>query len=215
FLFSLKHPRQYRKLFLSLKYVINEMEFGIVNVPNTDGYQASSWLTFVLPIGSGEGADVGVKTEMGQVQIPIPLRAYPVPPTLVAQSGLATTATNPPVTPEEAIAQGKSWDYRLDFQSTNAAQDSNHVQVSFNSFGATGPSSLALSPKRVQAVFGALAEYIDASASLSADLALLLRQPNQTAAIAVSVLDTFATNVAQALGYESASELLGAQWPTL
>src|SRR5258706_13345825 len=123
---------------------------------------------------------------MSQVQIPIPLRAYPVPPTLSAQGGLASEAASPPVTPEEAIALGKSWDYRLDFQSTTAAQDSNHVQVSCNSFaGPSGPNSLALSPKRVQAVFGALAEYIEASASLSADLALLLRQPNQTAAIAV------------------------------
>jgi hypothetical protein len=216
FLFSLKHPRQYRKLFLSLKYVINEMEFGIRNVPNTNGYQASSWLTFVLPIGSDEGADVGVKTVMSQVQIPIPLRAYPVPPTLVAQSGLATDATGPALTPEEAIAQGKSWDYRLDFQSANAAQDSNHVQVSFNSFrGATGPQVSVLSPSRVQAVFAALAEYIEASASLNTDLALLLRQPNQTAAIAVSVLDTFATNVAQALGFSAASALLTAQWPAL
>ncbi|HKS08900.1 MAG TPA: LysM domain-containing protein [Pyrinomonadaceae bacterium] len=216
FLFSIKHPRQYRKLFLSLKYVINEMEFGIRNVPNTDGYQASSWLTFVLPIGSGEGADVGVKTEMSQVQIPIPLRAYPVPPTLSAQSSQASEATSPPVTPEDQIAQGKSWDYRIDFQSTNAAQDSNHVQVSFNSFaGPTGSNSLSLSPKRVQEVFGALAEFIDASASLTADLALLLRQPNQTAAIAVSVLDTFATNVARALGYTAPLELFGAQWPAL
>lgn len=215
FLFSVKHPRQYRKLFLTLKYVINEMEFGIRNVPNTDGYQASSWLTFVLPIGSGEGADVGVKTEMSQVQIPIPLRAYPVPPTLAAQSGLASEATSPPVTPEEQIAQGKSWDYRIDFQSTNAAQDSNYVQASFNALGASGPSPLALSPKRVQAVFAALAEFIDASASLTADLALLLRQPNQTAAIAVSVLDTFATNVATALGYTAPLELFGAQWPAL
>lgn len=215
FLFSVKHPRQYRKLFLTLKYVINEMEFGIRNVPNTDGYQASSWLTFVLPIGSGEGADVGVKTEMSQVQIPIPLRAYPVPPTLSAQSGQASEATSPPATPEEAIAQGKSWDYRIDFQSTNAAQDSNHVQVSFNSFAPTGPNSLAMSPQRVQAVFGALAEFIEASPSLTTDLALLLRTPNQTAAIAVSVLDTFATNVAKALGYTDPSELLGAQWPSL
>lgn len=216
FLFSVKHPRQYRKLFLTLKYVINEMEFGIRNVPNTDGYQASSWLTFVLPIGSGEGADVGVKTEMSQVQIPIPLRAYPVPPTLSAQSGQASEAASPPVTPEEAIAQGKSWDYRIDFQSTNAAQDSNHVQVSFNSFsGPTGPGSLALSPKRVQAVFGALAEFIEAAPSLTTDLALLLRTPNQTAAIAVSVLDTFATSVATALGYSEPMELLGAQWPSL
>lgn len=214
FLFSIKHPRQYRKLFLSLNYVINEIEFGIRNVPGTDGYQASSWLTLVLPLGSGEGADVGVKTQMSQVQIPIPLRAYPVPPTLLAQSGLASEVTTPPVTPEEAIAQGKSWDYRIDFQSTNAAQDSNHVQVRFNS----GPKSQqlsALSPSRLQAVFGALAEFIDAAPSLTTDLAQLLRVPNQTAAIAVSVLDTFANNVAKALGFNSFSALLGAQWPTL
>ena len=216
FLFSLKHPRQYRKLFLNLKYVVNEMEFGIDTVPDTGGYQSSSWLTFVLPIGSGQGADVGVETTMSQVQIPVPLRSYPVPPTLVAQSGLPTGATAQATTPEQAIAQGKLWDYRFDFQSTNAAQDSNHVQVSFNLFGgANGAQLSALPPARRDAVFGALAEFIDASPSLVADLALLTKQPNQTAAIAVSVLDTFAASVAAALGYNFFGAFLGEQWPTL
>lgn len=214
FLFSIKHPRQFRKLFLNLKYVVNEMEFGISNV--LDGYQASSWLTFVLPIGSDQGADVGVETTMSQVQIPIPLRSYPVPPTLVAQSGLPTDATAQPATPDEAITQGKLWDYRFDFQSANAAQDSNHVQVSFNLFGgATGQQFSALPASRVDAVFRALAEYIDASQSLAADLARLTKQPDQTAAIAVSVLDTFATNVAAALGFSLFGDFLGERWPTL
>jgi LysM repeat protein len=216
FLFSLKNPRQHRKLFLNLKYVVNEMEFDIDTVPDTGGYQSSSWLTFVLPIGSGQGADVGVETSMGQVQIPIPLRSYPVPPTLVAQSGLPTEATAPTTTPEEAIAQGKRWDYRFDFQSTNAAQDSNHVQVSFNLFGgATGPQLSEVPTSRTAAVFGALAEFIDAAPSLVADLALLTKQPNQTAAIAVSVLDTFAASVANALGYSFFGAFADEQWPTL
>jgi hypothetical protein len=139
-----------------------------------------------------------------------------VPPTLVAQSGLPTGASAQPATPEQAIAQGKLWDYRFDFQSANAAQDSNHVQVSFNLFGgATGPQFSELPASRRDAVFGALAEYIDAAPALVADLALLTSQPNQTAAVAVSVLDTFATNVANALGYSFFGAFVGEQWPTL
>jgi hypothetical protein len=214
FLFSLKHPRQYRKLFLNLKYVINELEFGISNPQGAGGYQASSWLTFLLPIGAGAGADAGVETSLQQVQIPVPLRSYPVPPTLVAQSGTPTEAGGAAPTPEQAIARGKMWDYRVDFHSANAAQDSNHVQVSFNLPGASG-QRFGLSPSRVQAVFAALAEYIDASANLAADLALLTRQPGPTAAVAVSVLDTLATRVADAFGPAMFADFAGARWPAL
>jgi hypothetical protein len=88
--------------------------------------------------------------------------------------------------------------------------------VIFNSLiGASGPQLSALPASRLESVFRALAEFIDASPSLTADLAQLVRQPNQTAAIAVSVLDTFATNIAAALGASTALALSGKQWPAL
>jgi LysM repeat protein len=218
FLLTVKHPRQFRKLFLNLKYVVNEVEFGIRNVPGASGYQASSWLTFILPLGSGRGIDAGVRTDMDQVQIPIPLRSYPVPPTLVSQSGVPATTSSATQTPDEAIARGKEWDYRIDFQSANAAQDTNHVELVFNPFSSGG--LLAFSRQaRVNAVFGALAEFMDASPQLIADLARLPRlsagAADPTAAIAVMVLDTFATNVANALGVSALSALEKVRWPEL
>jgi LysM repeat protein len=216
FLVSLKHPRQYKSLFLNLKYVINEMEYQIASVAGEGDYRKSSWLTFLLPIGSGEGADVGVDTQMEQVQIPIPLRAYPIPPTVTAQSGLRTPQLNPPVNPDRAVAEGKQWDYRLDFQSSNAAQDTDHVQVSFNAFP---PGFRAAGLTRTDLVFRALAEFMDAYPQLTADLAILPTlqpgQVNRTASVAVAVLDTFAANVAYALSASTASLAVGQQFPEL
>jgi LysM repeat protein len=218
FLLTVKHPRQFRKLFLNLKYVVNEVEFGIRNVPGASGYQASSWLTFILPLGSGRGVDAGVRTDMEQVQIPIPLRSYPVPPTLVSQSAVPASVSIATQTPDEAIARGKEWDYRIDFQSTNAAQDINHVELIFNPFSPGGLLGFSRQA-RVQAVFGALAEFMDACPELVADLARLPRLSagavDPIAAIAVMVLDTLATNVAHALGFSAPAALGKVRWPEL
>ena len=188
FLITLKHPRRYKSLFLNLKYVINEMEYEISSVAGEGDYRKSSWLTFLLPIGSGQGADAGVETEMEQVQIPIPLRAYPIPPTVTAQSGSRTPQIVPPPNPDRAVAQGKQWDYRLDCESSNAAQDTDHIQVSFNAFP---PGFQASALTRTDLVFRALAEFMDAYPQLSTDLAILpTLQPgqfNRTVAIAIAV----------------------------
>jgi LysM repeat protein len=217
-LFSIKHPKEYRKVFLNLKYVINEVEFGISEVAGTDGYQASSWLTLLVPIGSGQGTDVGIATGLGQVQIPIPLRSYPIPPTLVAQSGFPTVQTLPPVTPAEAVSQGRQWDYRFDFRSTNSAQDTDHVEVRFNTPGPTGPGA-DLFLTRTDLVFAALAEFMAAYPALSIDLARLPKlstgAPDPVASIAVQVLDIFATGVASALLKSTVAGFAEAQWPEL
>ena len=101
----------------------------IETVANAGSYQSSSWLTFVLPIGSGRGAQVDVRTAVPQIQVPLPLRTYPTPPALVAQSGIAHT---PGAT---AIADARRWDYRFDYASAKAAQDTEHVLVTFDHSG--------------------------------------------------------------------------------
>jgi len=139
-------------------------------------------------------------------------------PTVTAQSGLPTQQAQPPQNPAQAIDEGKQWDYRLDFQSLNAPQDTDHVQAVFNTPPANGFGAFGLS--RTDLVFQALAEFIDAYPRLITDLAILTKlspgQFDNTAAVAVQVLDTFAASVAQALSASSmAGDIFGLQWPEL
>ena len=219
FLFSLKHPRQYQSLFLNLRYIANELEYGITNVAGTEGYQDSSWLTFLLPFGSGGAKDFDVQTAIPQVQVPIPLRSYPTPPALVAQSGTASSLQHPPVTPDEQVERGKMWDYAFDFESNNAAQDTDHVQVTFNALQAGGPFTASAADSRTLHIFIALAQFIEAYPALINDLALLPTLApgtyNETAAKAVAVFDTLASGVADAMKPAFGADLATEQFPSL
>jgi LysM repeat protein len=219
FLFSVKHPRQYKNLFLNLKYVVRELEYGISTVSGTDGYQDSSWLTFLLPFGSGKGLDFNVDTAIPQVQVPVPLRSYPVPPTLLAQSGYPHEQLAPPVNPALAIEQGKQWDYRVDFQGLNAAQDTDHLQVTFNAHAKKSSLAGVAADARTMRIFAALAKFMDVYATLLPDLTLLTELPpgvyNKRAAVALQVFDTLVMGVAQAFRVTNDALAAGAEWPEL
>ena len=108
FLVTVKHAEAQRNLLLNLDFAINELEYGIRTVANAGSYQASSWLTFVRPFDHGATRR---ETAIPQVQIPIPLRAYPQPSVLTGQSGLAS----PPGATE--FPEARHWDYRYDVRS--------------------------------------------------------------------------------------------------
>jgi len=109
------------KLVLDLHYEVNELEFDITTVPGTGGYQASTWLSFVLPLDPSRlGGD------LGQVEVPLPLRAYPPAPTLLEQN-----ADVPPGPPADVPA-AKQWAYRTSYGHVSAAQDEVFVACDFN-----------------------------------------------------------------------------------
>jgi len=218
FLFSVKHPRQFQSLFLNLQYAANEIEYNVSNVEGTEGYQDSSWLTFLLPFGPNAAQDFGVSTAMEQVQVPIPLRSYPTPPSLLAQSSLPSEQTDAAPTPDEEVARGKQWDYAFDIQSNNAAQDTDHVQVTFNALQA-GQQNVASIDAKTWRIFAALAQFIEAFPSLMADLALLPALApgtyNQQAAMALAVFDRLANNVANSMKPTFELDAIGNEWPSL
>jgi LysM repeat protein len=193
FLLTVKNESDFQKILLNLDFVINEVEYDIADVPGAGAYQSSSWLTFVLPIGSGRGVSVDVQTAVAQLQVPLPLRSYPLPPSLVSQSGLASSpnATD--------IADARKWDYRFDFSVSSAAQDTEHVSVTFSN---AGSPRLAAVINR-EDLFIWLAAFITADPLLKNDLALLATLPpggqSDTAAYAVQTLATIASGVAQSL----------------
>jgi LysM repeat protein len=193
FLLTVKNESDFQKILLNLDFVINEVEYDIADVPGAGSYQSSSWLTFVLPIGSGRGVNVDVRTDVAQLQVPLPLRSYPLPPSLVSQSGLASSpnATD--------IADARKWDYRFDFSVNSAAQDTEHVSVTFSNAGS--PRLTAFIDR--EDLFVWLAAFITADPLLKNDLALLASLPpggqNDTAAYAVQSLATIAGGVARSL----------------
>jgi hypothetical protein len=204
FFMNTEHEARYKKLFLNLKYVINELEFDVRNVERAGDYRASSWLSFILPIGS-ESSGIA-ETTIEQVQIPLPLRSYPTPPLLVAQSA----ATSDPQS--TTIPKARQWDYRFDFETRSADQDTNHVEVAFN----RQEDGNLLTEIDLTSLFAALAKFVAVWPDLKQDLTQLPQLPygtqNSTLAIAVHTLRQLIEGVASVLARTSA-DLLGAQWP--
>ncbi len=184
FLVNTQQKAAQSDLDLDLRYAITEIEYGIGN-ETAEGYQASSWLTLILPIGGAPpqaaarvlGAEppdpLAEGAQIGQLSIPIPLRAYPSPPVLVAQTGAATV---PPTTMagdlQEKIKQLKSWDYSFTYDYDPASQDMVRLKMVFNPNGslssATGPADYN------QNLFAALAQFITVYPVIKTDLARLL-----------------------------------------
>jgi LysM repeat protein len=193
FLLTLKQQSEHDKLLLNLEYKINEIEHAISSVPDAGNYQASSWLTLVLPIGPDF-----VQTGIEQVQIPIPLRAYPSPPLLSAQAGGAA-----PFPAQGSISDARKWNYSFDVENRHAAQDTNHIEVRFGESLADLVSAKNLGEGVDATLATALAAFVEASPLLSNDLAILptLRAgtQDQTAACAVAAFSYLAEDIAHAL----------------
>lgn len=182
FTVTLKRPELHRNLFLNLRFVVTEIEHGIADVADAPGYQSSSWLRLVRPLGLGDDSAEGVDLTIAQVQIPLPLRFYPTPGTLIAQTGLPTPLSGGSTS--QLIAQGRDWDYSFDLRSDNESQDVTHLDVQFGTDGGTGDEALAADQGTL---FAALAQFVDVWPTLSADLArLLAAPPGDTAATAAA-----------------------------
>jgi hypothetical protein len=193
FLVTVKQEAEHATLLLNLDYVINELEYGIRDVANAGSYQSSSWLTFVLALdGSDGGVDAGASTEIPQIQVPIPLRAYPPASLLDGQSGIASNPGS------DVPAKAREWDYRFDVQTRKAAQDSDHLRVLFGERGYA--SALDGASQELMRWLGA---YVEASSALSDDLARLPTVApgayDPQAAYALQALSVIADRVAAAL----------------
>jgi hypothetical protein len=124
FLVDIKSEAEHKKAFLDLNYIINELEYDIETVEDTEGYQSSSWLSFIIPIEESEPSVID--SFLGPAEVPIPLRRYPEPIVLVSQSGTPTEER--PSTVDEA----KRWDYTFTYSHESAAQDTIYLDVVFN-----------------------------------------------------------------------------------
>jgi hypothetical protein len=113
-------------LLLNFAYDINFIDHQFETSEEQYGYVPSSWLRFVVPDQDPSGSTTPVlDVSMGQLDIPIPLRAYPSPPRLVRQG---ITANAAPATIGDAL----QFNYDLQIARPQVAQDDLHLSIEFN-----------------------------------------------------------------------------------
>ncbi|MCB0684299.1 MAG: hypothetical protein KDC32_25825, partial [Saprospiraceae bacterium] len=123
FLFDTKHDEASATVDFDLELRITHLEHEIEahETDNLSGYESSSWLAFV-------NFDDQLRKDLGHVDIPVPLRAYPTPPGLQRQAAVQSTAE-----PGKSDLQNATqWDYRVTYLQQTAAQDRIKAQIALN-----------------------------------------------------------------------------------
>ncbi|MEO8381654.1 MAG: LysM domain-containing protein [Acidobacteriota bacterium] len=209
FFVDVESPSLARKLFMNLDYAVNEMEFDIAPVTGIDDYQASSWLTFVLPFTSSQ-------PNIGPVEVPIVLRGYPTSPLLLSQEGIpapvpgVVPGTNPPLTTL------KSWEYEYSFEYLVAAQDEIYTAVALTDVSDAPPTRLAEDDPPPLTLFEALAQFALNWSAVQNDLDLLpAMKPDSESDTTDSAIVAFATLVQQVTDAWAAGNVLGAAFEAM
>ncbi|WP_166923159.1 hypothetical protein [Flavobacterium poyangense] len=171
YMFEAKDAAESRSFsFGDMDYSVSHLEFDITQIPDLADYLASSWLTFIIPLDGDidhKDSPLATMSDVGQTTIPVPLRAYPTPPSISAQnfdypineSGQLQSIT---------IQQARTWEYYYTYQNPSAAQDTIVTEIQFNvtdenqTFYATANNSNL-------PLYQALAQFIDAYPQISAD----------------------------------------------
>ncbi|WP_210521567.1 hypothetical protein [Hymenobacter terricola] len=159
--------------FGGMQFAITHVEWNYEAVEGVEGYLGSSWLALVLP-----GALPASFTNVGPVTVPVPLRAYPTPPSVTAQSAVNPS---PEATPANAVLAARSWDYQFSYQASNVNQDTVAVQVQFN-VGTASANGLTLGTNPILPLAQALAQFMGVYPAISADFDQHLTQVTTAAA---------------------------------
>lgn len=179
FALTVKEPQDTRQLSLNLQAVISAL--AMFQEDNSD-VEVAQWLTLLCPL----------VLDLGQVQVPVPMRQLPTPPTLHAQSaGYQPSQSN--LIP--------TWSYTADFGLQLAAQDEVALTLQLSSESASVSAHATLADQADwEGVFQALGGFALVQATLQADLAVLRQaHPTSTTVMAaVSALATLAEAVVRA-----------------
>lgn len=189
--------------FSQINFILSNIEHQIKNIQNVEGYQASTWLNFVIPFAN-EKFNTG-----GTVDIPVPLRAYPVPPSVTSQS--ASYNPNNVSGKTTTIDDALEWGFSFEYSQQEATQDIINAQVAFNT---SVPESLYAASKSTQQIslVDALAQFISALPSLTTDF---LNYVAQVTPKDVSENNALATNAQAAVqSLANLAYLVATGWST-
>ena len=199
FLFGTRDPSAARNVTLDMAYRRSNMQYGFTDIPGIPDYEASAWMAFVnleqiQPPESGEEASVGGVTDLGEVTVPIPLRAYPLSPVLIEQR--ATEQKPVPAAPggNPVLAEVKRWVFEFAYDYAAAEQDTIYSDVQFNV--PSGSSAALAKASQSLDLLGALLQFSSVYSDVLRDLeSSLITTPNPV--LAVTTLNSFAWLVEQ------------------
>lgn len=216
FAVSVEQPVLDRVLDVTLRYDVNEVEHAIKHVTGITDYQDSSWLSLLIPIDAAAAPDLAKDTDIGRLSVPVPLRACPQPPAMIAQSATATPASEPlppPPPPSDLareLAKLRRWDYSFTFTHPSTDQDTRYLTVTLNGPPPAG-AQRGPTTRDTERLFDALAQFTAVYTALAPDLSILLQlAPGSSSPVAenaISVFEALVGGVAEALTPEPALEI--------
>ncbi|BAY35574.1 hypothetical protein NIES2107_74860 (plasmid) [Nostoc carneum NIES-2107] len=163
FLFNTRAPEKFENLVLTLSYRVHEIEY---HLPNLSGsFQESSWLKFILPIDNLDPSladSASNPNHIGDVEIPIPLRNYPISPSLVLQRA----EIDPDA--QARLTDIRQWTYKFTYEHLDIAQDAIEGSIHYNV--TPPPSNAQDSTIRQQALFSELVNFSIIYPKINADL---------------------------------------------
>ena len=167
FLFTCANPSKDTSVSLtSVNYQVTHLQSNITKIKGINGYQQCTWIAFVTG---------PINYPIGQIDFPVPLRTLPLPPTVLAQTGLQTNAEGVPNNVD--LAEWLDWNYTFQYGADGIAQDSLLASVKLNS-STTLPQAAVDS---TESLFEALANMITYMPAIFKDFDTYLRAVDGTA----------------------------------
>jgi hypothetical protein len=115
---------------LDLTYRGSQIEHQIGNLPQIEGYEASSWLSFAAP-PTPATTDWPLDVHLGPFEVPLPLRVFPTPPSMVSQQALTHPLDKP--VDWQKVVRALQWDYAFAYnESFHYPHDQIHFTTTFN-----------------------------------------------------------------------------------
>lgn len=153
FMFTAKNESLQDVMDLNLNYKVTHLEHAIAEVKGTDGYKSSLWLNFLIP---------PTPYAIGDVPVPVVLRAYPTPPSLVTQVANAL-----PDSSIKTLQDAKSWIYDVVYSSSHAMQDEIFGWFDWNLYP---DKAFMLRSAKVRDLFEELAQFISIYPQIQQDM---------------------------------------------
>jgi hypothetical protein len=150
---------------LDLVYNGTDIEHQISQPPDVKGYVASTWLSFVI-----RDEDWPLEQALGVTAVPMPLRSFPLPPAMSAQ----TSVVNPEAADLSALTK---WGYNFTYAlPLHYPQDRVLCDVDFN----LGEESRALAEPDLVNAFNELAQFMTAFPRVNQDIVQFLSKVDAT-----------------------------------
>jgi len=194
---------------LPLRLGITNIEQPLDMVPGIPDYRPSSWLTFALDFSQ----DSGARDDLGTPEIPVPLRAYPTPPSMVAQNGVPLLASVGAAEASDDLDKARAWLYNFAYEYPPADQDTVYATVVFQS-GSMNAKAAAVTELTL---FDTLVQFSAVYRQILADFNRTLLVPGDPN-IAVNAIRSFAwviTRAAEAWNVRTQAPLMATDAATI